>query len=127
MADSRARRTHEETSDEDDDEEEQVRSRAGMLICDSSYSVPPTNWLRRAFCPPVPIPDAATPDSPDPLRASLVAVLPLLREVYAYVSRSWTGHIDWQAVASSYNAQGSRRRCRPRRPSGCGAPPPTRG
>lgn len=105
VADSRSRRTKEESSDEDEGEE-QVKSRAGLLICDSSYSLPPTNWLRRAFCPPVPIPDAAEPAAVDPLRASLVAVLPLIREVYAFVSRSRTGHIDWQAVAQSYNEQG---------------------
>jgi hypothetical protein len=103
VADSQSRRTKEASSDEDDDEEEQVKSRGGMLVCDSSYSLPAANWLRRAFCPPVPIPKEAT--AADPLHTSLVAVLPLIREVYAFVSRSRTGHIDWQAVAQAYNAQ----------------------
>jgi len=112
VADSRSRRVVQQPKEEHSDagdEEEQSGVHAGTLVCDSSYSLPSTNWLKRHFGPPVPLQEEAGASAADSLRDTLGEALPLLREVYAFVCRNRTGHIDWNAVAQSYNAQGHAR------------------
>jgi len=99
----------EEGSDAEEEELHGIGTRAGTIVCDSSYSLPSTNWLKRHFGPPVPMREEEGATEEEALRISLASALPLLREVYAFVSRNKTGHIDWQAIAQSYNAQVSHR------------------
>lgn len=103
VADSRK---PEEPSDEEEVGEQINNTRAGKLIADSSYSIPSINWMRRHFGPPVPMRSEGGEGDEARLREAIATVLPLLREIFKYVTLYKTGHIDWQAVAQAYNLQG---------------------